>query len=110
MVITTDLVYPFMASSLWRYRWRNTWYGDRKFEISGNWLAFAWPYYGSYFLNLFTIAATIVGIIGTKDYTMADKVPVPGPIGLLAITGCIVIFALSLAWYRTRTASRMLST
>src|SRR5690606_14693174 len=33
-VVTLGLAYPWMAASLWRYRWRHTWYGDRKFEIA----------------------------------------------------------------------------
>src|SRR5690349_1771204 len=31
MVPTLGLVYPWMCSNLWRYRYRHTWYGDRKF-------------------------------------------------------------------------------
>jgi uncharacterized membrane protein YjgN (DUF898 family) len=110
MVVTAGLVYPWMASSLWKYRWRHTWFGDRKFDISGNWHAFAGPYYGAYFLNLFTIGATVVGITATHDFMLVSGMMVPGPLGLLASFGCIVVFALSYAWYRTRTVSSMLST
>jgi hypothetical protein len=110
MLLTLGLIYPWMASSLWRYRWRNTWFGDRRFEISGNWLAFAAPYYGTYFINLFTIGATVIGIAATKDFVVVGALPVPGVVGWLSIAGCIVLFALTIAWYRTRTASRMLST
>ena len=110
MVLTLGLVYPWMASSLWKYRYRHSWYGDRKFDISGNWLAFAAPYYGTYFLNLFTIAATAIGITATHDLILVSGVLVPGPVGLLACFGCVILLALSLAWYRARSVSNMLST
>ena len=110
MVLTLGLVYPWMASSLWRYRYRHTWYGDRKFEISGNWLAFAGPYYGTYFLNLFTIGATAIGVAATHDMMAFSAIVVPGPLGLLACLGCAILLALSFSWYRARTVSSMLST
>jgi uncharacterized membrane protein YjgN (DUF898 family) len=110
MVLTLGLVYPWMASSLWRYRWRNSWYGDRKFDIAGNWRAFAGPYYGAYFLNVLTIGATAGWITATGDFVMVDQFPIPGPIGLAFCAGCVLVFAFSLALYRTRSASRMLST
>jgi uncharacterized membrane protein YjgN (DUF898 family) len=110
MIATAGLIYPWMGSSLWRYRWRHTWYGDRKFEIAGNWRVFAGPYYASYAMNLLAIAATVGWIATTGDYALVGEVPVPGPIGLLFCGGCILLFAFTLAWYRTRIASRMLST
>ena len=110
MVLTLGLIYPWMASSLWKYRWRNTWYGDRRFEIAGNWRAFAAPYYATYFLNLLTIGGTIGWSGSTHDFFMVGAVPLPGPLSSLLSIGCVIVFALSLAWYRTRTASRMLST
>jgi uncharacterized membrane protein YjgN (DUF898 family) len=110
MLPTAGLVYPWMASSLWKYRWRNTWYGDRQFAIAGNWRVFAGTYYATYLVNLFAIGATVGWIGSTHDVTMIGSLPVPGGLGLLACLGCTVLFGLSLAWYRARTASRMLST
>jgi uncharacterized membrane protein YjgN (DUF898 family) len=111
MLVTVGLVYPWMASSLWKYRWRNTWFGDRKFEIAGNWRGFAPYYYGAYVLNIVAILATLGWIGSTGDYFLFDNyVPVPGPLSALACIGCVVLLALSFAWYRTRSASRMLST
>jgi uncharacterized membrane protein YjgN (DUF898 family) len=110
MIFTLGLVYPWMASSLWRYRWRHTWYGDRKIEIAGNWRAFAGPYYGAYFLNVLAIGATLGWIFVTGDLIPIGGYAMPGPIGLLFSFGCVLIFAFSLALYRTRAASRMLST
>ncbi|HVY50339.1 MAG TPA: DUF898 family protein [Devosia sp.] len=110
MVATAGLAYPWMASSLWRYRWRNTWYGDRQFAISGNWRAFAGSYYAAYLVNLAAIGGTAAWIASTRDIVTVDGLPAPGPLSLLACLGCVALLALSLAWYRSRTASRMLST
>jgi len=109
-VLTLGLAYPWMGSSLWRYRWRHTWYGDRKFEIAGNWKTIAGPYYSAYFLNVIALGATGGWIGSTGDYTMVGNVPVPGPIGIGMCIGCVLVLAFSLAFYRTRVASRMLST
>ena len=110
MLLTLGLIYPWMGSSLWRYRWRHTWYGDRKFEISGNWRTIAGPYYGAYFLNLLTLIGTIGWITSTGDLVQFEGVAIPGPIGLAFCAASILVFAFSLALYRTRVASRMLST
>ena len=111
MLVTVGLIYPWMASSLWKYRWRNTWFGDRKFEIAGNWRAFAAYYYGAYVLNVVAILATLGWIGSTGDFFLYDKfLPIPGPLSSLACIGCVILLALSFAWYRTRSASRMLST
>jgi uncharacterized membrane protein YjgN (DUF898 family) len=110
MVVTLGLIYPWMGSSLWRYRWRNTWYGDRRFEISGNWRAFALPYYVTFFINLIAITATTVWIVARHDLVQLDNLTIPGPVGLLGCAGCVLLFALTLAWYRSMVAARMLST
>ncbi|MEO6014070.1 MAG: DUF898 family protein [Devosia sp.] len=110
MLATLGLIYPWMASSLWRYRWRNTWYGDRKFDVAGTWRAFAAPYYGAYFINLLTIGSTLIWIVSAKDFVRVGAGAVPGPIGLALSAACLVIFGFTMALYRARSASRMLST
>lgn len=109
-VLTLGLVYPWMGSSLWRYRWNNTWYGDRKFELSGNWRTIAGPYYSAYFLNVLSIGATLGWIGATKDLMAVGGLTIPGPIGLGFSAACVLIFAFTLALFRTRVASAMLST
>lgn len=109
-VLTLGLAYPWMASSLWRYRWNNTWYGDRRFEIAGNWRTVAGPYYGAYFLNVLAIGATLMWIGTTKDFTMVGNLAVPGPIGIALCALCILVLAFSLAFFRTRVTAGMLST
>jgi len=110
MLVTLGLIYPWMASSLWKYRWRNTWYGDRKFEIAGNWRAFAGTYFATYFLNLLTIGGALGWSAATHDYVMLDNYPVPGVVTGLALIACAIVLGVTLAWYRARSASRMLST
>ena len=109
-VLSVGLIYPWMASSLWKYRWRNTWFGDRKLEIAGNWRIFAGPYFAVYGLNILTVGGTILWMTSTGDYRHAGTSLLPGPISILAWIGCVIILALSCCWYRTRSASRMLST
>src|SRR3569623_2921011 len=92
--VTLGLAYPWMASSLWRYRWNNTWYGDRKFEIKGNWRAFALPYYLTCLVNILTVGATIIWIEATHDFVMVGAVPVPGPLGGLYCLLCLMLLAL----------------
>lgn len=111
MVCTLGLIYPWMSSGLWRYRYRHTWYGDRKFEINGNWRIFAGPFYGAFLVNILAIGFTIGWITSTQDFVRIDNnVAVLGPIGFTLCGLCALVFGLSLAWYRTRTVSRMLST
>jgi hypothetical protein len=110
MVPTLGLIYPWMASSLWRYRWRHTWYGDRRFEMTGNWRLIASAYYPAYFLSALAIIATTAWITSTKDLVTIDALTIPGPIGLALCGVCVLVLAFSLAFYRTRAASKMLST
>jgi uncharacterized membrane protein YjgN (DUF898 family) len=109
-VLTLGLIYPWMGSSLWRYRWNNTWYGDRKFEISGNWKTIAGPYYSAYFLNVLAVGATVLWIGMANDLMQVSGFTIPGPIGLALCGFCVLVFAFSLAFFRTRVASGMLST
>ena len=110
MIPTLGLIYPWMGASLWRYRWRNSWYGDRRFDIGGNWRLIAGAYYPAYFLNALAIVATAAWIGTTKDLVAFGELTIPGPIGLAFCVGCVLILAFSIAFYRTRVASRMLST
>lgn len=109
-ILTLGLIYPWMGSSLWRYRWSNTWYGDRKFEIAGNWKTIAGPYYSAYVLNVLAIGATVGWITTTKDFFAVGTMIVPGPIGLALCAACVLVLSFSLAFYRTRVTAGMLST
>lgn len=48
MLASAGLAYPFMAANLWTYRYRHTWYGDRRFGFTGSWKQLAGPYYLCY--------------------------------------------------------------
>ena len=58
MLLTLGIVYPWMSSNLWRYRWNNTWYGDRQFNFTGRARALLGPYYLAY------VVVVVVGSIG----------------------------------------------
>ena len=55
MIVTLGIVYPWMTTSLWRYRWNNTWYGDRQFSFTGKARALLGPYF---------LAYVVVAVIG----------------------------------------------
>ena len=106
-VLTLGLIYPWMGSSLWRYRWNNTWYGDRRFEISGNWRTIAGPYYVADVLNVLATGGTALWIGTTKDLMQFEQFLIPGPIGLgfcaacvLGAFGMLAELILSLGWWK----------
>jgi uncharacterized membrane protein YjgN (DUF898 family) len=110
MIPTLGLVYPWMGSSLWRYRWNNTWFGDQQFSIAGNWRTIAGPFYAAYLLNVLAVGGTLGWIGSTGDLVAMGGLVIPGPLGLVLCAACLLVFAFTLAFYRTRVASRMLST
>lgn len=107
---TVGLAYPWMASSLWRYRWKHTWYGDRRFEIAGNWRTVALPFYVAFFCNIGVFTAALVVMTGLKDAIAVGRFQFPGPISSLVLLIAIAFLLLTLAYYRAHVASRMLST
>jgi uncharacterized membrane protein YjgN (DUF898 family) len=110
LIPTLGLAYPWMASSLWRYKWRNAWYGDRQFAIAGNWRVIAAPFYAAYVLTVLCVAASAAWIVQAGDVMVVGDYTIPGPIGLVLCAICVLVFAFSVAFYRTRVTSRMLST
>lgn len=109
MVPTLGLIYPFMAASLWRYRYRHTWFGDRAFSVTASWRQLAGPFYGAWFINLLFIASITGYIVSTRDLVIVDKLVLPGPLSALLILGEVLVFAASIALFRARSASRFLS-
>lgn len=106
VLVTLGLAYPFLASSLWRYRYNNTWFGDRRFAFTGSWRTIAGPYYGAWFL----VVLLLVGVIAIGAGIAADG-------GEDALSGWLVtctvvglpLLAFIYAWYRAREASKMFS-
>ncbi|HHY50888.1 MAG TPA: DUF898 domain-containing protein [Alphaproteobacteria bacterium] len=108
VVLSAGLLYPFMASSLWRYRYNNSWYGDRQFRWTGSWKTIAGPYYLTY---VTLVAATVAAIVavGAGPSVVIDGVPMPSPAGWgwFLLVGLLAF----LAWFyfRSREATRMFS-
>ncbi|MEQ1768786.1 MAG: DUF898 family protein [Devosia sp.] len=110
MVLTLGLIYPFMAANLWRYRYGHTWFGDRQFAISGTWRQLAFPYWSSWLLNVAMVAGIAAYAVLNKDFVIYEGRTLPGPMTLLLTLGALATFVFSIAFYRARAASRMLST
>lgn len=101
LLVTAGLAYPWMASSLWRYRYRNTWYGDRPFDWTGNWKTIAGPYFRAWLAVLIFL---ILGLFALASLRSSGGVAV-------ALVGFVTGFAVLLAWlyFRAREATRMFS-
>ena len=93
MVLTLGLAYPFMAASLWRYRYGHTWYGDRQCHWTGSWRTIARPFY--------TVYLIVGGLV-------AGGVFVGLPIPLTVLAG-IVAAGIGWFYFRSREATRMFS-
>lgn len=99
VVVTAGLAYPFMASNLWRYRWNNTFYGDRQFATSARWRTLAGPFYSVYLIVLILGAgAAVLLATGSQDLGVI----------LAAVAGLVAW--LGYYFFRAREVSRLGST
>ncbi|MBS3849284.1 DUF898 family protein [Devosia sp. BSSL-BM10] len=106
MIVTAGLVYPFMAASLWRYRYGHSWYGDLRFGFVGSWKQLAAQYYLTY------VAVVIIGAIAAGVGLAMDVVPAGGefnPLGLVPLGIGALLIALLALRYQARELSRMYS-
>jgi hypothetical protein len=100
-----------MATSLWRYRYNNTWFGDRQFHFEGTWRTIAGPFYFDYFvmLGLVVYGLYLLGIsTGGAPLTaksIGNNMPALGVFGIAAMFASFAYFHL-----KARITSRMLST
>lgn len=106
LVVTAGLAYPFMAASLWSYRYRHSWYGDRRFTFTGSWKQLARPYYAAWF------AAAIIGVAGFVMGANMGASPTGGPpapafYGPVAVAALLI--GLLVLYYRSRELSLMYS-
>jgi uncharacterized membrane protein YjgN (DUF898 family) len=108
MVLTAGLVYPAMCASLWRYRWRNTWYGDRPCSFTGNWRQLAGPYYRVYF-SLLVMSALVLGLAQGDALTLEDGTRIPGVGFWFAAILEVILAVLGFFYFRARESSRMFS-
>jgi uncharacterized membrane protein YjgN (DUF898 family) len=96
VIITLGLAYPFMAGNLWRYRYDNTWFGDRQFSFAGSWKTIAGPYYRAWLALAGTITA---GTVASVVEGAPSKLFM-----LLAVVAPLCFF-----YYRARETSLMFS-
>ncbi|MHB1101273.1 MAG: YjgN family protein [Devosia sp.] len=108
MVLTLGLVYPFMASNLWKYRYNHTWYGDRQFGWTGSWKTIAGPYYKLYGAVVALAFATIF-VSASGGLVEVDGVLMPGwPAWAMGSAAALVLW-LGVYYFRSREATRMFS-
>ncbi len=98
VVATLGLAYPFMSADLWRYRYSNTWYGDRQFSFTGSWRTIAGPFYRAYFTFVILVFALVGVGLSTAGRSMA-----------FAPIAAIILGFGGFFYYRARESSRMFS-
>jgi len=98
VVATLGLAYPFMSADLWRYRYRNTWYGDRQFGFTGTWRTIAGPFYRTYAAFAIVVGALLAVGLATGGQAMA----------LVPLLAIVLGFG-GFFYYRARESSRMFS-
>jgi uncharacterized membrane protein YjgN (DUF898 family) len=105
VLLTLGLAYPFMAASLWRYRWNHCFYGDRRFGFSGSWKLVAWPFYRLYF-GLLILGAIAVGTVAASPAIGSGAMSITAILAIL-----LVCLAVPIGWchFRARTLSRLYS-
>lgn len=100
--LTLGLAFPFMAASLFRYRYNNTWYGDRQVTFEGSWRQLAGPFYAVWALLAVLIVASAAAFADAFGGAAAGVVLS----GLTAVVGlCAIPFIM--ARERTRFTSRV---
>lgn len=108
VLVTGGLAYPFMAASLWRYRYNNTWFGDRQFSFTGSWKTVAGPYYRAWFIFAVVTGLAVWGLASAFRDGSMDSNDIGGLLTLAALL-VVVVGALCLLYYRSREATRMFS-
>ncbi|HTN62703.1 MAG TPA: DUF898 family protein [Devosia sp.] len=106
MGLTLGLIYPWMSANLWRYRWTNTWYGDRQFGFSGRARVLIIPYYLAYFTVVIvgTIGAAISAGMGVFTPNWAEN-----PAALLPALLAALLCGAAILLYQAREMSRFWS-
>ena len=97
VVVTAGLAYPFMSADLWRYRYSNTWYGDRQFSFTGSWRTIAGPFYRAY------------AVVAVSAVAVAIRFVASGPETAILLLLAIPVGFACFFYYRARESSRMFS-
>jgi uncharacterized membrane protein YjgN (DUF898 family) len=96
MLLTLGIVYPWMSSNLWRYRWNNTWYGDRQFSFAGRARGLLGPYYLAYGVVVVVGSVGVLTSAGMGAFTPggpSDPLSViPGLVAALICGAFILIY------------------
>jgi uncharacterized membrane protein YjgN (DUF898 family) len=108
VIVSLGLAYPFMAASLWRYRYTHTWYGDQQFSWTGSWKTIAGPYYRIYVL-LVIAALGSTAAVGTSPLILTPAGPVPSSEVVIGVAFVSALALLCWFYFRAREATRMFS-
>lgn len=106
MLASAGLAYPFMAANLWTYRYRHSWYGDRRFGFVGNWKQLAAPYYLSYAV-VAVAGGTGLGVAAGNGAFIFAGGPDFQDFLPLVIGGAVA--GLAILFYQSRELTRMFS-
>lgn len=110
VLVTIGLAYPFMAADLWRYRYSNTWFGDRQFSFTGNWKTIAGPYYRAWCVFVLAAGLAIWAFVPAFDNASFYSNDIAGMTSLsMAAFLIVVVGALCFLYYRSRETTRMFS-
>jgi len=110
VLVTIGLAYPFMAANLWRYRYSNTWFGDRQFSFTGSWKTIAGPYYLAWFVFVLAAGFAIWAFVPAFDNASFYSNDIAGMTSLsMAAVLIVVVGALCFLYYRSRETTRMFS-
>lgn len=113
VVVTAGLAFPFMAASLWRYRYNNTWFGDRQFSFTGSWKTVAGPFYRAWFAFAVAVGLAVWALVTSARSFSASASGSVASFGALASLGPLLVFVvggLCFLYYRSRETTRMFST
>ncbi len=112
VLVTGGLAFPFMAANLWRYRYNNTWFGDRQFSFTGSWKTVAGPFYRAWFAFAIAVGLAVWAFLANaQSIARIDSVAGASFAGLAAFASLLVILvgAIAFLYYRSRETSRMFS-
>lgn len=108
VVLSVGLLYPAMASALWRYRYAHTWYGDRPFRWTGSWKTIRGPYYLSWLVVVVTVVA-LGWTRSTSPVVIYDATAYYAPTTYLIYLGAGLVLLMVWLYLRSREATKMFS-
>ena len=106
VVVTAGLAYPFMAVSLWRYRYLNSWFGDRQFAFTGGLKQLAGPYYVSW---IAAVVAGTVAVVAADEAGAFVDLGAADPAGYVPLAVGALVLGVIITIYRAIEMTRMFS-